>query len=347
MNAPSISTRNNIVVSDQLRLDPSIRLRVLVDQLIIGGEECARANALALEGLLRDIRFNAPDAMEPIRRNGMLASSTAAHCLTDSLRSHRFASAIRGELAKLLERHPERPVKVLDAGCGPYAFLSLVAACQSERVEVAALEINPASVTQARYLIEALGFGDQITVNEADCTAVRMTDNPDLIVTETFDSGLFREFGVQIMTNLAAQASPDTITLPATVWMDLNIFRRSEGSDPQRVFQTRIFEYASPERAPRFSGSEIDYTCFRPGLYSMALSTGLALNDSISLQPGANCAISTRTEICTLKVLDSISSMSIQVHPGEERFSLSVEPRETIELLYRPTRGSFSCEING
>lgn len=143
----------------------------------------------------------------------------AALCARQVLRSAAF---IRGAAAAVAAAAVERePVRVLYAGCGPFALLALpLMALLSPRQAVFTLiDIHPDALACARDLVERFGFaGHVLDYVCADATRYRVEPSapPHVIVSETMSVCLGNEPQVSIARHLLAQA-PDALMVPAAV----------------------------------------------------------------------------------------------------------------------------------
>jgi hypothetical protein len=157
---------------------------------------------------------------------------------------YRSAAFIQG-LALAVRQQPSdgRPVRVLYAGCGPFALLALpvMAVLSAAQVQFAILDVHAETLAYARELIATLGLDGHVAGYIcADAAAYRIPAGamPDVIVSETMNTALGKEPQVAILRNLHAQA-PAAALLPAAVTVHLGLDRRAPGepcTDWGRVF---------------------------------------------------------------------------------------------------------------
>jgi hypothetical protein len=153
----------------------------------------------------------------------------------------------------------ERPVRVLYAGCGPYALLAvpLMARHSSDAVRFTLLDIHPQSIDSARSIVDGLGFAEY--VEEYACVdacryPIQGSHPPDVIVSETMFYCLQNEPLVAIARNLLGQA-PLAVFVPQQVLVDawlidlakeFQFAEKDDGAlpvpDRDRVFLGRVFE---------------------------------------------------------------------------------------------------------
>jgi hypothetical protein len=194
------------------------------------------------------------------RLDGGLAISPtlAAMCIRELFRTLAF---LRGLHEAILDAaKPHRPVRVLYAGCGPYALLAvpLMAVLPPGRAMFTLLDIHPECAGQARALIASFGLAPYVEdCLCADATRYRMVaDNPpDVIVSETMSVALHNEPQVAIARHLLAQA-PAARLVPQSVsvgvclvnWSREHVFMPADyvGEFPEperdRVYLGKIFE---------------------------------------------------------------------------------------------------------
>lgn len=159
---------------------------------------------------------------------------------------YRSAAFIQGLALAVRERQGKncgRPVRVLYAGCGPFALLALpvMALLDASQVQFAILDVHAQSLDYARELIAALGLDSRVAdyiCADAATYRIPVDAMPDVIVSETMNTALGKEPQVAIVRNLHAQA-PAAALLPAAVTVHLGLDRRSPDepcTDWGRVF---------------------------------------------------------------------------------------------------------------
>ncbi len=155
-----------------------------------------------------------------------IAPRQAGLCLLESMRTRAFAEGLREAIGDLLRQFPGKTIQVLDAGCGPYALLPLLAALfyTPQQVQFTILDIFEQNLASARILIRELGMADYFSSYvRADATMYRWpgSEGPDIIISETMNKGLEKEPQVAITLNLAAQLPPHGLLLPEMVAVSL------------------------------------------------------------------------------------------------------------------------------
>lgn len=159
------------------------------------------------------------------RLDGGLAISPtlAAMCIRELFRTLAF---IRGLHAAILDATlPVRPVRVLYAGCGPYALLAvpLMTVFSREQVRFTLLEIHSESLDRALALIDSFGLShllDESICADATRYAIPPDKMPDVIVSETMAVCLHNEPQVTIARRLLTQA-PEARMVPRSVSVEV------------------------------------------------------------------------------------------------------------------------------
>lgn len=147
---------------------------------------------------------------------------------------YRSAAFIQGLAQAVRQRlHAARPVRVLYAGCGPFALLALpvMAVLGARQVQFAILDVHAETLAYARDLIGQLGLDDHVSAGIcADAASYHIPSDalPDVIISETMNTALGKEPQVAILRNLHAQA-PAAALLPAEVTVHLGLERRQPG----------------------------------------------------------------------------------------------------------------------
>ncbi len=172
----------------------------------------------------------------------------AAMCIREAFRTIAF---IRG-LAEAIEdvRCPGTPVRILYAGCGPFALLAvpLMTVFPPEQVQFTLLDIHQECLDGAVSLIQSLGLWAYIdAVVCADATRYEISDEcrPDVIVSETMAVCLHNEPQVSVFRHLFRQA-PGAKLVPQSVTVDMCLLDWSK--EHVLVSADHVGDIPSPER---------------------------------------------------------------------------------------------------
>ncbi len=166
----------------------------------------------------------------------------AAMCLFEITRTRLFVKGIVAAIHQLLKEQKTRPLQILDAGCGPYALLSLLAAqyFTAEEAQFHLLDIHETNIDASKILIEALDMTDKFgsyVIADA-CTYPWAPALPlHLVITETMLNGLRKEPQVSITLNLSRQLAAGGLLIPEQVAVDLV---QLNNSIKNKIMQTAI-----------------------------------------------------------------------------------------------------------
>lgn len=188
-----------------------------------------------------------------------VSPAQAAWCLNEYSRTLAFIQGLEKAIQSASQTIPNRPIRVLYAGCGPFAALALpsMAVHSPDFVQFTLIDIHSISLNSAKELIALLGNADHVTEYVcADAVHYRIPEGqtPDVIVSETMNACLGKEPQVMVMRNLYGQA-PHALLVPARVEIEaylLNLAKEHvlvesnhQGAMPEperdRIFLQKVF----------------------------------------------------------------------------------------------------------
>ncbi len=159
-----------------------------------------------------------------ITQNGRaLQPTSAAACFRmELIRSIKFIKAGFLAIQKALEKFPERPIRVLEIGSGPYAPIAttLASLFPQGQVEFMALDVFKESIDCARRVAEVLGQAEKYSdfiIGDATKIVLPEGKRPHVAICETMSLGLQDEPQIQITANLADQVVEGGFFLPEEV----------------------------------------------------------------------------------------------------------------------------------
>lgn len=171
------------------------------------------------------------DQLQQLKHNEVILDSghavstwSAAMCLLEIRRTAVFVKGIVEAIHVLKERltESEMPLHILDAGCGPFSLLSVLASLYVEpkTVRFHLIDIIPENIERSKQLITQLGLSDYF--GEMFITdATRFTWDADkplhMVISETMLNALRKEPQVAVTLNLARQLSPQGIFIPERI----------------------------------------------------------------------------------------------------------------------------------
>lgn len=159
--------------------------------------------------------------------NGTAISPTwAAMCMFDIVRTRQFVLGLRQAVGDQVLKHPGEPIEVLDAGCGPYGLLCLLAAgyFSPAQVQFTLLDIFPENIKSAQKLISALGMQHYFRAFVCgDALHYQWTSEMPLhiVVTETMNRALWKEPQVAITLQLSPQLAKGGVLIPERIEVSL------------------------------------------------------------------------------------------------------------------------------
>lgn len=194
-------------------------------------------------------------------------------------------------------------MRVLYAGCGPFAYLvlPLLALWPAQQVQVTMLDIHAGALAPARQLVAALGLDAGVAAwVRADAARVRLDARalPDVIVSETMSAALRTEPQVAITRNLLGQA-PGALMVPASVRVECVLCEREREDAPWRdttrlgqVFTLDAAAVASWQAAPDGTLPAATITAPRDAAAqaTLRLLTEITVFDDITLTQG-DCSL--------------------------------------------------------
>lgn len=164
----------------------------------------------------------------------------AAYCIKDYRRSMVFIQGIFSALQVLKARLTARQsIKVLYAGCGPFAtlLLPLLPRFEPSELDIHLLDIHPESLKSVAQLLKAFGLDDyKITLIEADACHYQHTNSLDLIIVETMQKALEQEPQFSVTTNLATQLNVTGIFVPEKITIELCLAHLDEESEHHKKY---------------------------------------------------------------------------------------------------------------
>lgn len=169
----------------------------------------------------------------------------AAYCIKDYQRSVVFIRGVHAALLALFSRRNNNlagkqnideypndsahgkaraPVKVLYAGCGPFAtlLLPLLHLFKPSDLEIHLIDIHQQSLDSVAHLLEQLGLSDyKITMVQADACTYQHPAPLDLIIVETMQKALEQEPQYAVTKNLAKQLAEHGLFIPEKITIEL------------------------------------------------------------------------------------------------------------------------------
>ena len=150
--------------------------------------------------------------------------NAAAQCILDYQRSTVFIRGIYAAIKAARIRRPNTAIKILYAGCGPYASLLLPLLTQFEADELAVqlLDIHPASLDSVSSLVTYFGLSEHnIQYQQGDACEYQHHGALHLIIAEVMQKALEQEPQFAVTANLASQLDSQGIFIPEKIDVEL------------------------------------------------------------------------------------------------------------------------------
>lgn len=196
------------------------------------------------------------DSKEAVWLEGGYAVSpfSAGMCLFEIVRTRLFVLSLIEAVHHQLKHTTERPVNIVDAGCGPYALLSVLAAqyFTADEVQFFILDIHPANMQSAAQLIKSLElrkhFADYI-IGDACKYEWNKKENLHIIIAETMLNGLRKEPQVAVTLHLAPQLCKGGTFIPEKIEVDF-VMNDIQRQNKKLQEMTEQGDYSLPDYSP-------------------------------------------------------------------------------------------------
>jgi hypothetical protein len=179
----------------------------------------------SFDGWREDTRLDSGVAINP---------QAAAFCIKDYHRSVMFMRGVCAALELLQASMRDQPVRVLYAGCGPFALLllPLLGKLAPGRLEIHFLDIHQHSLDSVAHLLVQLSL-DQHNVNfiQADACHYQHHEKLHLIIAETMQKALEQEPQFAVTANLAPQLCKGGVFIPQKISVELCLAQLEQEAD--------------------------------------------------------------------------------------------------------------------
>jgi hypothetical protein len=165
-----------------------------------------------------------------------LSPTMAAMCAEDFVRTITFIRGTHDAIVDIRKQFPDRPARILYAGCGPYAtlVLPLMAIFSSSEAKFTLLDLHSESIISAKSIIDTLCLTESVVSFEtldASSYCISADQPPDVILIEIMQACLESEGQVAITRHLISQAA-NAILIPEEVSVELKLI------DPSKEFNS-------------------------------------------------------------------------------------------------------------
>jgi len=212
---------------------PSFDLLALADTLLnsqlrfdhrCGALDDFAEHCAAVSTITPDRTFSAWAEDSVLASGVAINPAAAAYCLKDYQRTLQFIAGIQAALCDLERRVPPGPIRVLYAGCGPFATLlmPLLAKWSASRVECHLLDIHAQSLCSVQALVANFELGPiSLNYHCADATHWQTELTFDLIIAETMQKALEQEPQLAVTAHLSNLLKPQGIFIPEQITLTL------------------------------------------------------------------------------------------------------------------------------
>ena len=184
-------------------------------------QQCSRAG-----GILPDVSFSAW-AGDTFLDNGVAINpEAAAHCVKDYQRTVVFLRGIDAAIRSAISRFPNTRIRILYAGCGPFAtlLLPLLTNFKESAFDIQLIDIHQRSLDSAAAVARHFGLSDyHMQTTRADASSYRHADKFHLIIAETMQKSLEQEPQYAVTANLAPQLVAGGIFIPEKIVVELRL----------------------------------------------------------------------------------------------------------------------------
>lgn len=196
----------------------TLQLQAALDQYTqLGTEITGIAPDPSFNGWARDTFLDQGVAINP---------QAAAHCVKDYRRSVIFIRGVHAAIESIRHKSPGEVIRILYAGCGPYAtlLLPLLDKYDPAELDICLLDIHQQSLDGVLDLISHFGL-DAYTLQLvcADACNYQHDASLHLIITETMQKSLEQEPQFAVTANLATQLCSGGTFLPEKIEVTLGL----------------------------------------------------------------------------------------------------------------------------
>ena len=156
----------------------------------------------------------------------------AAICMNDLLRTCNYIKGLYAAILASKGKNKNQTIKVIYAGCGPFATLAIpiMALFQSDEVQFNLLDVVEGSYKYAKQTINKLNLDAYVSNIEClDASKYQIEEEVfDVLLVECMGPALKKEAQVAITLNLAPQIHKDGIIIPESVNVDFGFIELEE-----------------------------------------------------------------------------------------------------------------------
>lgn len=178
------------------------------------------------------------EVMKETQDGKIVTPSQAAHCMKDLARTTHFLRGIHLALRHYLQKYEQ--VRILYAGCGPYATLltPFTSLYSPDQLRFTFIEIEKISHDAVLTLYEKrhkTSYLEEVRLTNAADPAISFDHPFHIIISETMQVGLQNECQVPITRNLSRFLTDDGTFLPEKITLDVYLTGPVDVLEPTAV----------------------------------------------------------------------------------------------------------------
>ncbi|MEH6634639.1 MAG: hypothetical protein V7700_03930 [Halioglobus sp.] len=188
-------------------------------------------------GILPDPSFDGWASDTLLASGVAINPRAAAHCVTDYLRSVQFIRGIYAAITTARIRFSAAPLRILYAGCGPFAtlVLPLLGKLTPGEIQLTLLDVHQSSLNSVQRLLRHFELDSHlIETVQCDASSYQHATQLHIIIAETMQKALEQEPQVAITANLAPQLCTKGIFIPQKIEVELCL---GNLADEQQMYQ--------------------------------------------------------------------------------------------------------------
>ena len=196
--------------------------------------------------ILPSLSYSAHAGDTELQQGIAINPEAAAQCVKDYRRTVAFIRGLYAAIQNNLKDSADRSIRLLYAGCGPYAaiLMPLLSVIKPKNVDIHLLDIHDESLESVHQLLDYFGFNNfTVSYYCEDACEFQPSISFDIILAETMQKALEQEPQVMVTANLTTLLNPNGTFLPEQIAVDLCI--RDKGSNTTKTRVKTMFELAA------------------------------------------------------------------------------------------------------
>jgi SAM-dependent methyltransferase len=198
------------------------------------------------------LSYNAHAGDTELKQGVAINPAAAAQCVLDYRRTVAFIRGLHCAIKEMLSRSPKQKVRILYAGCGPYAaiLLPLLSIFKAHQLDICLLDIHEESLTNVQKLVHEFNFNAFNIRYFCENACDFISSEPfDIILAETMQKALEQEPQFLVTEQLSHFLKPTGVFLPEKITIELCIKEKNASTINTRL--TKLFELTA-ENAPLY-----------------------------------------------------------------------------------------------